>query len=257
MQLIKKGIYYFLHTHFFISLIAVCLAFESRIILHQELSHYYIYYFIFSSTFFAYNVYYTKTYESKLFITLSALGFILTCHAVYLLPRVFYFNLLIVSIASSIYILPIFYPFKKSRIFTLQKLLLLIFVWVVSTFVLPIKHFVPNTETFILLIHRILLLTVSCLLFFIRDECNGIYKQKAISAFYIFCGLQCASAIIVVLFVNMLLGFVYVFISIICIFLAKYFLGVNRSKIKYLLYADGIMFLQSAIIIILHYFNLI
>lgn len=94
-------------------------------------------------------------------------------------------------------------------------------------------------------------MSFSCLLFFIRDEKNQKLKQSAQKYCNPLIGILILLSLLIVGSVEWKLGLIYFFISILCIFLNKYFLKKERTKLDYLIFADGILALQSLLIFIL------
>lgn len=255
MAQLQKMLTYFFSAHFFIALIAVLLSLESSIVLHQPFQNAAVYVFIFSATHFAYNVYYVKTENARLFTSLSIIACLCTVASVFYIPQALFPKLGIISFASVWYILPIFYSFKKSWSFSLQKLLLLVFVWVGTTFILPVSIPDFQYETLLLLVYRIVVILLSCLLFFIRDEKDEELKRKAIAAVYVLCFLHLLLAFLVLFTVQISLGFLYLFTALLACFISFKFLSKNYAAVYYLAFVDGILFFQSFVVLIFYFLH--
>jgi hypothetical protein len=252
LRAIQKTLVFFLITHFFIALIAVLLALETNVLLHQPFQHWSLYAFIFTSTHFAYNVYYIKTEKRQMFMMLASVSLIASTVLLFFIPQVFYPRLFFIGAASGLYILPVFLPFKKNKYYTFLRLLLLIFVWVSTTWVLPAEPKVNQYSFTLLLIWRVVLIGVSCLLFFIRDEKDSSIKQRAVFTVYILLALQSLLAVAVLIYIQALLGCVLLLICALCIFCSVRFLKHQHNHVFYLAFADGILFAEAGIILFLH-----
>ena len=242
---------YFFTTHFFISLIAVLLSVETAILFQHSFRSLDFYLFVFFSTLFSYNIYYVKGSNAKMFWRLSLFAFCFMLF--YFLKLKLYFDkrLLLLCFLSFLYILPVFLNLEKNKNFTIQKLILLISIWVFCTFFLPLHILNFNYFFFVMLLYRVAIMSFSCLLFFIRDEKNQKLKQSAQKYCNPLIGILILLSLLIVGSVEWKLGLIYFFISILCIFLNKYFLKKERTKLDYLIFADGILALQSLLIFIL------
>lgn len=225
------------------------LCIETSILFHRALLSISFYAFIFFATHFSYNVYYVKTQQAKLFRILSSISFLLMSLFFFQLKLYNDPHILALSFLSLMYILPIFLPFEKAKSFTVQKLLLLILVWVFCTFFMPLRKIEIEFNTLLLLIFRISILSYSCLLFFIRDEKNQNLILKARQATIPLIALLILLSVVVIWAIDIRIGYIYLLISFLCILLNQYFLSKKREPIQYLKYADGILALQSVLIL--------
>lgn len=246
-----------LTAHVLISLTAVLLALETNIVLHQPFQPYNVYLLIGAATFFAYNVYYIKTERAVFYRILSSVAFLTCVLLIFFLPAYMGPRFLIIGLASAIYIFPLFFSFKKDKSFTFQKLLLLVFIWSATTFVLPLQTLQYDFDTLILLVYRIVFISSSCLLFFIRDEKNPVYRSQAVLANVVCAVLQIVLALFILLFVQTVVGIVFLIVSVLGLLLVKRFLQREYPAIYYLAFADGILFLQALILVILYQLQLV
>lgn len=252
LRAIQKTVVFFLTTHFFIALIAVMLALETNILLHQPFQHWSLYAFIFTSTHFAYNVYYIKTEKKRMFTMLALVSLISSAVLLFLIPGVFYPRLFFIGMAAGLYILPVFLPFKKNKYYTFLRLLLLIFVWVSTTWVLPAQPEIRQSSCSLLLLWRIILISISCLLFFIRDEKEVRIRQQAVTILYVLLALQVILAIAVLISIHTILGCFFLVSCLLCIFCSVRFLKHSLSHVFYLAFADGVLFAEAGIVLFLY-----
>lgn len=252
LRAIQKTVVFFLTTHFFIALIAVMLALETNILLHQPLQHWSLYAFIFTSTHFAYNVYYIKTDKRQMFMMLALVSLIASAGLLFFIPAVFYPRLFFIGMASGLYILPVFLSFKKNKYYTFLRLLLLIFVWVTTTWVLPAQPEIRQFSCSLLLLWRIVLISISCLLFFIRDEKEVRIRQQAVTILYVLLALQVMLAIAMLIYLQTMLGCLLLVSCLLCIFCSVRFLKRMHSHVFYLAFADGVLFAEAGIVLFLH-----
>ncbi|GBL35134.1 hypothetical protein EMGBS15_07290 [Filimonas sp.] len=161
---------FLLKSHFFISLCALGLSLETAVVLDVPFQSVWLYTFIFFSTFFSYNFYYIKTDAFPHAKVLAITGLVGAVISLMQMPYIPYLYLFMISVGSMLYLLPIFIPFKKTQTFSVQKLFLLILIWVMITFLFPVRHIHFNYGKGLLLIYRITLISHLCILFFIRDE---------------------------------------------------------------------------------------
>lgn len=252
MHLIRKFFSAFFHYHFFIALVAVAMSIETCILLNLPVQSVYFYLFVFFSTNFAYNIYYIKTPNAKQYLLMSVLALTGALSMFFFLEHKSMIKVFFISIASVMYIFPVFFSFKKDKSFTLQKLLLLTFVWVAVTFILPAPVLSLKYSTVLYLLHRIVFLLFSCMLFFIRDEPNAKIRKKANSFMPILICFQTVLSMSILFTTHTIIGAVFVFISLLCIPLHIFFHKKKRENLHYLIMADGILFLQSIIVILVH-----
>lgn len=244
---------YFFTTHIFISLIAVFLSLETSILFQHSFLSIDFYLFIFFSTLFSYNVYYIKTEQAKMYWTISIVAFVMMVFFFFKSKLYLDTRVLILATLSIIYIIPVFLPFEKSKNFTTKKFFLLIITWVFCTFYLPLRSVHFNYYFFVLFTFRFSIMTYSCLLFFIRDEQNIKLKNTAQQYCKPIIAFLFLLSLIILFTIEKKLGLINLSISILCIFLNQYFLSNKRTKLDYLIYADGILALQSFLVYIFIY----
>ena len=255
LKLINKIITYLLTTHFFIACIAVALALETSIVLNQPFQPLPLYFLLFSSTHFAYNIYYIKTAQAKRFGLHAFISIIASGVLLFFIPTYTYPTLLLIGFTSTIYILPIFIRVNQNNRFTIIKLVLLIVTWVLTTWVLAASPIQFQFKDLVYLCYRIVFISISCLLFFIRDEKVESLKRKATQFNKFLIGFQLILSIIILFKVSLPIGIVYFITSIGCYYLACIWTKQARTHLQYLAYVDGILFIQASILIILFYFN--
>lgn len=234
----------------FISFCAVALCLETSVILHRPFHTPAFYSFIFFATLFAYNVYYfnSTTFSYHRFFAVS--GFIGLLPSLYFMEGVSWFYIGVSSAFFGLYLLPVFWPFKKPELYTFQKLFILVLVWVLITFMLPAGKVELNNTNTLLLLYRLVLLTHLCALFYIKDEKNARFRQTAINSFYLLGMLQLLLCIFIGLDGNAVLSWIYLFITILTIRTSFYFNHIKKTDAYYLLFVDGIMLLQSIFVLI-------
>ena len=252
LQWFKNTAHTLLTAHVLISCTAVALALETNIVLQQPFQPMAVYAFIFTTTFFAYNIYYIKTDRAAFYRPLAAISFTACVAILFYLPRMATFRFLLIGIAAVIYIFPLFFSFKKDKSFTVQKLLLLILIWSATTFLIPIGYQQYDIKFLLLLIYRIVFISTSCLLFFIRDEKVDRFRIQAISANYICAFVQIVLSLLILFVVPDSTGWVYLFISVLGLWLVRRFLQHRYPAVYYLAFADGILLLQAMIILTLY-----
>jgi len=255
LKLLKKIISYLLTTHFFIAGIAVALAIETSLVLNQPFHPLSLYLLLFFATHFAYNVYYIKTVRAWHYGIHAFISLIACAVWLFYIPASAYPTLLLIALTSGLYILPIFMRFNQSKYFTVFKLILLIVTWVLSTWFLVASPFQFHIKDLVLLCYRTVFISISCLLFFIRDEKKESLKKIVIQVNKYLIALLFLLSLIILFKVSIPIGFVYFTTSIGCYYLAFMWTKQVRTNLLYLAFVDGILFFQASILIILYYFN--
>ena len=256
MLTLQKLFYSLFTTQFFIAAVAVLLSIETSIVLHQPFQSFCFYFFTFFATHFAYNIYYIKTQSGQLHKMLASISFIASILILFFVPQLWHPKLLFIALPSAMYILPIFFNFGMNRGFRFFKLLLLIFVWVATTFVLPISKLSYQASMIVLLFYRIVLLSFACILFFIRDEYDQDLKRIASVAAWILLLLQFILAALVTSTIDIEVGICYLGICILNIVLGYRFLKTKQPNLQYQMFVDGVLFLQGFIVTIIYFIEL-
>jgi hypothetical protein len=242
-----------LRGHIFISLCAVCMSIETCLTLDAPLPPISVMWLLFFSTLFSYNIYYVRTPEKMFYGLLSLIGALGAFVSWMMIPFSYHFMFLVIAAASVLYILPVFLPFPKPDSFALQKLVLLICIWVLSTFFLPLEKFVLTERNLILLSYRFVFLSLLCLLFFIRDEKKEILRSRANVAYQIFLGIQLLFSSYFCCQQQWALGLSYGSITILLFFISRSLQKQKPGVFFYLGLVDGMMCLQF-IFVSLSYF---
>ncbi len=256
MLTLQKLFFGFITAHFFIAGIAVILTLETAVVLHAPFQPISVYLFIFFATFFAYNVYYIHTENGHIYKMFAILSLVCSLFVLFFVPSLYYLKLVPIAIASTLYIFPVFVTYDRSPSFAIYRLLLLVFVWVATTFILPINPLQYNYATFVLLVYRIVLIALACILFFIRDELDVVLKRKAIVSAWALHFLQIILATIVTFTVNVTFGICYLALSILSILVTSRFLKKSQTAVHYLMFVDGVLFLQGFSILIIYFLEL-
>jgi hypothetical protein len=256
MHFLQRLFYSLFTTQYFIATVAVLLSIETSIVLQQPFLSKHFYLLVFFATHFAYNVYYIHTENGQMHKVLASISCISGLFVLFYIPRLFYPKLFFIAVPSALYILPIFFKFEINRGLRFFKLLLLILVWVATTFILPISKLSFHSPVIVLLLYRVVLLSFACILFFIRDECDQGSKRIASIAAWILLLLQILLAVMVTIILNVEVGLCYLGIGMVNIILGIRFLNTNQSNLKYQMFVDGVLFLQGFIITIIYFLKL-
>lgn len=250
MKLFRSICWFLLKSNLFISVCAVAVCLETSVILHRPFHNVAFYSAVFFATLFAYNIYYfkSKTFSYYRFFAFS--GFIGLLPSLYFMKGVSWFYFGVSFFLYVIYLFPVFRSFKKPEFYTVQKLAILILVWVIVSFLLPAGPIVWDQISVAMLLYRILLMTCLCTLFFIRDEKDPGFRKVAIHACFPLGILQMVLAIFLTIYGDTGLGCIYVFITLLTLLAGIYFNTLTRSEDSYLFYVDGIMLLQSIFVLI-------
>lgn len=256
MRTLQKLFLSLFTAHFFIAIVAVVLSLETAIILQQPFQSKSFYFFVFLATHFAYNVYYIQTENGQVHKMLALFSLFGSIAVLYFVPRHFYPKLLLIALPSALYILPIFFKLDLNRGFRFIKLMVLIYVWVATTFILPISAFPYQSPMILYLLCRVVLLSFACILFFIRDEWDQSSKRTASIAAWILLLLQILLAVMVTTTLNVEVGLCYMGIGMVNIILGIRFLNTTQSNLQYQMFVDGVLFLQGFIITIIYFLKL-
>lgn len=237
LQCILKG-------HFVISLGAVALCIETNLLLQQALLSNFFYAFVFFATLFTYNFYYVKDVNFRYASLLSIIGLLGSITCFLIMPYQPIFLLTIIAALSILYIIPVFISIHKPEAFNVQKLFLLIIIWVITTHVMPQTNFIFNDKQWLLLVYRSIFISLLCLLFFIRDEINIIIKRRAILTTYAFILLQYLVCIYLLFVFDIGLFLILSLITSFILLLTIRFANKQVSAYYYLAFVDGLMCLE-------------
>ena len=243
-----------LHTlislRIWIALAATCLVLETNVFLHCSHSLFF-YGFIFSSTWFAYLFYYTQqiTPIRNNFLLFVCASSTILCF-LFILPEIQWTVLGLISSLSFIYLLPVAYKLGliklQLKLSNSTKLYLLIIVWWTTTVLLPLGHLPSTSFEIQWSLYRAMMLSVLCLLFYLRDEENlqqqrfgkiatfGLLGAQLITCFYYF--VQSFHP-----FWLVGLG-LHLFLTLISLL----FLSRSYSLFRYLSWIDGFMILHAS-----------
>ena len=223
---------------------------ETTIILHAGWQSSWQYAFVFFATLSSYNLYYIKSTAFSYHGMLTIFGIVGSAFSLMMMPAIPYVYLVLIAILSVLYLLPVFVSFRKSSSYSFQRLLILILVWVLFTFQFQSPHHVIDLRYGLLLLYRILLLSHLCVLFFIRDERNQTYKRMATIACIPLGVLQLVVSIFIMLQGDLMLAFIYIFITLLTSRVSRYVRVTSTSTLYYLFFVDGIMLLQSVFVVL-------
>lgn len=253
MQIIKILISFknfILQSNIFISLCSLALSIETSIVVDQPFKSIAYYSFVFFSTLFAYNFYYFKSNQFSYYKVFTLIGIVGVITSYFYLDEIPMKTLVIIGALSSLYIIPVFISFNPPKYYSVFRLLILISVWVLFTFLLPINHYGFNTSFILLIAHRSLLMSILCVFFFIKDEKHIVIRKKA----FVF-----VKVLLVILFINVILIFlngnsslalIYSLITSLLVILYHQIKSKSRKSFYYLFYVDGIMILQTIFVLI-------
>lgn len=249
-------LHFFLEGHFLISLGACALCFETNLLLHQSLQSNFFYAFVFFATLFTYNLYYIKDANFLYAKSLAIVGLAGSILSFFLMPYQPIVSLGIITVLSILYILPIFIAIRKPEAFNVQKLILLICIWVITTYVMPQTEFHFDAQQVVLLTYRTLFISLLSLLFFIRDEAKPILKRRGIFTTYLLIAMQYLTCISIALLCDIGLALVFAFITSLLLLLTIRFTRKKVASMYYLGFVDGLMCLELIFVTLkLAYFN--
>ena len=275
--MIKKLTEFVIFGSIFIALCAVGLCMETSFLLHLPLNNLGFYTFIFGSTLAQYNLHYlikktalsgsirfiwsskNKKYHKALFI----FGCILIFLSLFSFHITHFFALGCMSAISLLYTLPIL-PFKnKKRIkdFGLLKIITLALLWTLVTVWFPLVEAHFETISFTLIfIRRFIFIFILCLVFDIRDmQIDGSSKIKTlpiilgVKVSLLICYLMLLLFVIITsvdyYFFNDSVQFYCMILSALITWIFILFYNKKRNDFYYLAGIDGMMLLQSVIVI--------
>ncbi len=249
MDLRHPFLKFILKSNLFISLCATDLSLETSVILKSGFQSGWLYAFVFFATLCSYNLYYIKSSDFPYHRSMALLGLFGSIVSLILMPSIPYVYLGIITLLSSLYLLPVFVSFRKPDSYSALRLFMLILVWVLFTFQFPAPHHLFDWRYGLLLLYRILLLSHLCVLFFIRDERNPSLKRTAEIALIPLGLLQGLVCVLIMLHGDYSLSIIYLTITLLTIKVSSRSIRSSRSNFHYLLFVDGIMLLQSIFVL--------
>ena len=263
MNTLQNVIRFLLYSRLFIAIAATGLCLETDLMLNiVNLKSVYFYCFIFCATLFTYNFYYLKSNifnYTKHFAGFGFVGMLVS----FLIAKV-EINLGILSLSivlSTIYLLPIYVPKLEVKFQSIIKLFLLIAVWGLVTIGLVvdpvfIQDFVITKDMCITLfvINRMMLLIITCGLFFLKDELHKKSKQAVKIILVLALIIQCVNSIASLREDASLVIFILNFFLLSCVFYASQ--QKTRTYFWHLLLVDGILVLQGIFALLFYIFLL-
>ena len=233
-----------------IALAAMGLALETSVF--QQIHHTLFFYgFIYSSTWFAYLFYYTKKIDRFRNHALLILSLVLTITCgIFIYREIHWLILCSISGLSLVYLLPIAYklnlvPFQLHLSHAI-KLFLLAYVWWATTFLLPLQHLPSSLFEIQFGLYRGLMISILCLLFYIRDEENLQWQQigKWFTYFLVCAQLAlCCFNYFQSTAPFWILGFG---LHILLLIITYIFLSRPKTLMQYLFWIDGFMILHAS-----------
>ena len=277
-MLVKKTIDFILFGSLFIASCAVGLCIETNLLLHLPLNAYSFYGFVFGATLVQYNLHYlvkVKGGERSLrmawsvnnrpvLIALTAIGMILIIISFFSFHLHHLIFLVMLGVISFLYSFP-FLPFsQKKRIkdYGLMKITTLALLWTLVTVWFPVDQMHFNTGSFLLIfVRRFIFMFILCLLFDIRD--TEIDRIENIRTLPVMLGIRktyllCYILLLVFVAFTVLQFFkfpettpllVMLFSAMATFFTIRYTRN-NNSDYVHLAVVDGMMLLQSLLVII-------
>lgn len=248
----SKIISILIQSRSWIALAAASLAMENDLILHGNFQPLVYYAGIFFMTMFAYNLYYIRNFAN---VSATSLIGISGMTAIFILISSLHLfrldRLIVISILSSLYIIPIAFS-KKLAAYNLKlspslKVVLLILVWLISTTLLATNSQFTQTHHYIFLAYRASLLSILCLAFYIKDELQATYIRMAKNIIRFLLFIQVFLGIILRIQGNTVLGIECIILSWLLYLLIHYTFRHTKSESFYLLYLDGFMILHAGL----------
>ena len=233
-----------------IALAAMGLALETSVF-HQIHHSIFFYGLIFSSTWFAYLFYYTQQigqFRNHVLLILSLL-LTITCGS-FIYAEINWLLLCGISSLSILYLLPIAYKLKlipfQLHLSHVTKLFLLAGVWWTTTYLLPLED-VPSSPFEIQFgLYRGLMISILCLLFYIKDDDNLLRQQIGKWFTYFLLYLQLGLSLLNFYQSSIpfwILGFG---LHLLLLIITYIFLSRPQTLMQYLFWIDGFMILHAS-----------
>ena len=199
--------------------------------------------FIFFATLFSYHIYYLKNKDNNWHVFYSIIGFIGALFFLIKLNSYSYSILFLIVILSVSYFLISLFNLKNKWL-SIYKLFSLSAVWFFTTSIFPLINFQSIIEHPLFFIHQFVFIFLVCFCFYIRDEVSDGLK----STFKF--GIIIANIALIILSLIepgwLLTNTVFLVINI-------YIYKKSCTNLFYLLFVDGLLLLQSIILIWLHF----
>jgi hypothetical protein len=216
---------------------AVCMCAETAQVNHVHFATFPFYGFIFFATLTTYNLYYIKSKVYRYALPLTVIGCIGSMICFWLTEPISLSLLALLVLLSVLYILPVFFRIPKLIFYKGFKVILLAFIWMICTYILPLSlsHTAYNTSFMALLgLHRLLFMLILCYHFYIKDEVKWAERSNY---FLLLVGM-----LILLLSLSFYLPHVYL-LQAICLGIISYFFYVSkRTQWQYLFALDGMMY---------------
>ncbi len=199
--------------------------------------------FIFFATLFSYHIYYLKNKDNYWHVFYSIIGFIGALFFLIKLNSYSYSILFLIVILSVSYFLISLFNLKNKWL-SIYKLFSLSAVWFFTTSIFPLINFQSIIEHPLFFTHQFVFIFLVCFCFYIRDEVSDGLK----STFKF--GIIIANIALIILSLIepgwLLTNTVFLVINI-------YIYKKSCTNLFYLLFVDGLLLLQSIILIWLHF----
>jgi hypothetical protein len=233
-----------------IALAAMGLTLETSVF-HQIHHSIFFYGFIFSSTWFAYLFYYTQQIGQFRNHVLLILSLLLTITCGILIHREIHWLMLCsISALSLVYLLPIAYKLKlipfQLHLSHSTKLFLLASVWWTTTYLLPLEHIPSSPFEIQFGLYRSLMISILCLLFYIRDEENLQWQQIGKWLLYFLLCLQLGLSLFKFYQTSNPIWILGFGLHILLFFISYFFLTRQQTLLQYLFWIDGFMILHAS-----------
>lgn len=233
-----------------IALAAIFLAVETSFVLKAHHSIFF-YGFIFSSTWFAYLFYYTQQIDRFRNNVILLLSLVLTIVCGSLIYReINWLILFSISGLSMLYLLPIAFKLRlipfQLHLSHVTKLFLLVVVWWTTTFLLPLHHLPKSLFEIQFGLYRGLMISIICLLFYIRDEENLQRQQIGKWFTYFLICLQLGLSLFNFYPSANPFWMLGVGLNILLLIITYIFFTRQQTLMQYLFWIDGFMILHAS-----------
>lgn len=267
--MLKKVLSFFVHGRFYIAVAAMLLAVQSSLLLRAQIPSIGLCAFVFCATLFAYSIYYIDLKRPvypyhKATTILAAIGAFISF--LFIVNDVHWGVLILLCIYGGLYTFSRFLPFKLFTYSTV-KICLLTAVWILAVVFLPFGKFIPLGIPFYLFaLHQFIFIFILNFLFDIKDieldekkETSSLATKFGETNSYFFISFLEISLIILLYFLmtdrsNLLSPYIVpLLIGNIALTFSIRKTKTNRDIYNFLLYIDGLMILQCALVIFTFY----
>lgn len=267
MNFIKLFLRYFIFGRFYIALGAMSMAAATATIFYRHAPSLAMLFFIFFATLFAYNIYYIKLKKPDFPFhkQVAMMAFLLACTSLYFATDINYYVLACLGLCACLYT---FHPYLPFTLFShpLVKIFLLTTVWVLTVVIIPLVHFSYFGKYGLLyVLHQFIFIFILNYLFDIKDlEYDELQNKKTLATWFKDKAYQLIPffemALIFMLFL-MMMKQKYFIPYLIPLLIANFILSVSIRFSKeqkdlgsYLVFIDGLLLLQSLLILGTYYF---